>query len=258
MKTRLRIRKLAGSLGCIVVFLHGLQTAHAVSVEAATKPAAGSILAGPITNPANGHGYYLLSPTDWNAAEALAVTLGGHLATINDAEENAWVLATFGSYDETLWIGLNDRAVENAFGWVNGETTGYRNWETGEPNNGGGYFPNEDAAVIVGPTYAHPGTWYDGPEEQINAAVVELSVAPSPAATGKPAGICPSLIFQPDGSIRVRFTGNVGITYTVEASSNLVDWKTVGTYTPDANGNCEFVEMGSAGLPCRFYRIVSH
>ena len=40
------------------------------------------IIVGPITNPANGHDYYLLTPDTWNAAEAEAESLGGTLAII--------------------------------------------------------------------------------------------------------------------------------------------------------------------------------
>jgi hypothetical protein len=43
------------------------------------------ILAGPFVNPANGHSYYLLSQNTWSNAEAEAVSLGGHLATIRNA-----------------------------------------------------------------------------------------------------------------------------------------------------------------------------
>src|SRR5262249_40507834 len=46
-----------------------------------------STLAGPIRNPATGHDYYLLTESSWTDAEAQAVALGGHLVTINNAEE---------------------------------------------------------------------------------------------------------------------------------------------------------------------------
>jgi hypothetical protein len=44
----------------------------------------------------NGHVYYLLNRTNtWQEAENGALSLGGHLVTINDSEENDWILATF-------------------------------------------------------------------------------------------------------------------------------------------------------------------
>src|SRR6266540_3283763 len=99
------------------------------------------VLTGPITNAANGHWYFLLAPENWPSAEAEAVDLGGHLATIDDANENAWVtnaFSNFGGVARGLWIGLNDSDQENVWVWVSGEPASYRNWAPGEPNSGGG------------------------------------------------------------------------------------------------------------------------
>src|SRR5262245_15873991 len=115
-----------------------------------------SVLAGPIQNPANGHQYYLLKPSTWTAAEAEAVSLGGHLATINDAAENDWVYNTFipltgtitPSFRPALWIGLTDAAVEGSFVWVNGEPVAYTNWAPPEEPSG---FPGEDYVHMIDP-----------------------------------------------------------------------------------------------------------
>ena len=48
------------------------------------------VLAGPITNPANGHIYYLLAKTNWVWSEQQAKSMGGHLATIDDAAEQCF------------------------------------------------------------------------------------------------------------------------------------------------------------------------
>ncbi|HTF89194.1 MAG TPA: C-type lectin domain-containing protein [Planctomycetota bacterium] len=93
------------------------------------------------TNPANGHVYDLLEYSTWSAAEARAVSLGGHLATVNDQAEHDWINATFHNFqsvDIDLWIGINDAAVEGTFVWASGDPVGYTNWDTGEPNNGAG------------------------------------------------------------------------------------------------------------------------
>jgi|ERR1035437_6957462 hypothetical protein len=106
----------------------------ALALLALTAPRThAAIIAGPLTNAANNHIYYLLSTNTWTKAEAEAVTSGGHLVTINDAAEQAWVYSTFGSNE--VWIGLTDRDVEGTFQWVSGETSTYRNWDPGEPNN---------------------------------------------------------------------------------------------------------------------------
>ena len=111
------------------------------------------ILAGPVTNAVNGHVYYLLTPSTWTAAEAEALSLGGHLATINNGAEDAWVYDTFASYGNVpraLWIGLTDRDTEGAFHWVSDEPVTYSNWSVGEPNDGGG-LGTQDFAHIYPP-----------------------------------------------------------------------------------------------------------
>lgn len=101
-------------------------------------------------NPANNHGYYLLTQSSWEAAEAAAVQLGGHLVTINNANEDNWVYQTYGSFGgvpRSLWIGLNDAAAEGVYVWTSGESTTYTHWAFGEPNN----LNNEDYIHIFEP-----------------------------------------------------------------------------------------------------------
>lgn len=108
---------------------------------ALARTAGAAVGAGPIVNPANGHAYYLLTPTSWADAEAEAQTLGGHLVAIGDADENAWVWETFAEIaGGPFWIGLSDAAQEGVFTWTNGEPFSYSSWwvEGGEPNNAGG------------------------------------------------------------------------------------------------------------------------
>jgi hypothetical protein len=137
------------------------------------------VLAGPITNPANSHLYYLLSPTNWSGAEAVGRSLGGHLVTINDAEENAWIISAFSNLTTQtsfgLWIGLNDAAEEGNFVWADGDPAGYRNWLAGEPNSGGGYYPDEDQIVMRPYGVTSPGQWMDAPGTQTHFAVIEAA-----------------------------------------------------------------------------------
>jgi hypothetical protein len=176
MKQSLLSASRLGSLACLLVL-------HLCTVTASRA----SILAGPITNAANGHIYYLLSPTNWPSAESEAVRLDGHLVTINDVAENTWVFNTFGSFGgvaRSLWIGLNDTVQEGNWVWVGGEASAYRKWAPGEPNNGGGYYPNEDQAVMRGPALDYSDSWNDAPGDQAHAAVVEVVIAAPPTNTG--------------------------------------------------------------------------
>jgi hypothetical protein len=141
---------------------------------ASVAVASAGILAGPIVNPANGHLYYLLTSDTWTNSEAEAVSLGGHLVTINDAAENQWVVdnfSTYGGVDRPLWIGLTDRDQEGTFVWTSGEPFTYSNWNlaSGEPNNSGGSGYEEDFAYIIqnnsGNPSVFPTFWNDVPND---------------------------------------------------------------------------------------------
>lgn len=95
-----------------------------------------------------GHRYRLTETMPWPEAESLAVTIGGHLVTINDDAENQWLadtllpLAPEGYYGRTFWIGLYQLpgSDEPADGWVwiSGEPVTYLNWNPNEPSDGYG------------------------------------------------------------------------------------------------------------------------
>ena len=112
-----------------------MKTLLSVLIFGLSMSARAGILAGPITNPANGHAYYLLSENTWSNAEAEAVSLGGHLATIRNAAEDRWVYSTFCTYGGALWIGLTDRQKAFQFTWTSGEPVSYTTWGGGQPDN---------------------------------------------------------------------------------------------------------------------------
>ncbi len=127
--------------------------------------ASAATILGPVVNPANGHQYYLLDDATWQGGEAESVTLGGHLTTINDANEQNWVFTTFGTVgqvDRSLWIGYHEVATEGNYVWVNGEPNGYTNWAPGEPNNNGGIGEAFVHMIRTGNGFgATPGKWND-------------------------------------------------------------------------------------------------
>jgi hypothetical protein len=137
-----------------------------------------SVVAGPFTNPANGHAYYLLSVNTWAASEAEAVSLGGHLVTINDAAESAWIRCNVATADglnaDDAWIGLNDIAEEGNYVWVSGETSTFINWGAGEPNDAGGI---EDVAQ-----FRTDGRWNDNSDAPFRLfySIAEVPGGPPP------------------------------------------------------------------------------
>ena len=105
-----------------------------------------------------GHIYFLSNPAlgkNWTDAESQAVAAGGHLVSINDANENQWLVDKFGT-EEGFWIGLTDAGSENNFKWVSGEAVTYTNWAPGEPNE----FGDEDYGEI-NPAFSPDGHWND-------------------------------------------------------------------------------------------------
>ena len=74
----------------------------------------------------------------WTNAEDLAVELGGNLVTINDANEQQFLVDSLINANTLYWIGLNDVQSEGNFVWSSGEAVSYTNWYSGEPSNSGG------------------------------------------------------------------------------------------------------------------------
>jgi len=57
-------------------------------------------------------------------------------------------------------------------------------------------------------------------------------------------------------SRRVIGTGDAGLTYTVQATSDLVTWQVIGTATADANRVLVFEDADAGSFTARFYRAV--
>jgi hypothetical protein len=197
-------------------------------------PVGPAILAGPVTNAANGSVYFLLANSTWTEAQAKAVQLGGHLVTVNDAGENAWLVDTFcnfGGQPRSLWIGFNDAAQEGTWVWVSGQPVGFTNWRPGEPNDGNG--SGENYAYIYGPIAGQPGLlgrWNDGPntaflldEPPLHGVVEIASTNPPPPPPPPPASGAPVIAdFQP----RVGKTGDLveihGANFSPTLENNIV------------------------------------
>jgi len=152
-------------------------------------------VAGPVFNPATGHYYTLLSPGSWTDSEAAAIAfLGGHLVTINDAAEQAFVQGTIGALANAqgcpsgpnicnLWTGLRSStapvgsAVEANYSWVSGEAKTYTNWLAGEPSgdNPGGYVT---MAAGSAPAYGWNDIINTGNPNRLDRGVVETAPEP--------------------------------------------------------------------------------
>ncbi|MFT3685735.1 MAG: lectin-like protein [Phycisphaerales bacterium] len=143
-------------------------------------------IAGPIVNEANGHTYYLLESGSWTAAEARAVEMGGHLATIRNIDEHSFVFFNVMQFDgpnfRRGWIGLNDFGrAEGDYVWTSGEPVDFTYWGSGEPNHANG---TEFYAQI--PWFA-AGAWNDNsdlPGDDATYGIVEIIPNNPPACPG--------------------------------------------------------------------------
>jgi hypothetical protein len=192
----------------------------------------GKVIAGPITNAVNGHAYLLLGSTTWKASEAEAISLGGHLATIRNQDEENWVVARFGAFggqQRLLWIGLTDTAKKFHFSWSSGESSSYTAWAQGEPNNVGG---GEDFVAIYYPNHSQRGRWNDWSdrtEDPIGLpmnGVVEITFPTlhnDRIAAAQPAAIAinPALVITNEcGAIKLQWPISAS-NYLLEATTNL-------------------------------------
>ena len=113
------------------------------------------------TDPATGHCYVSFDDEQLTFADAqlACVTLGGHLASITSAPEQALV-ASVQNTAQNPWIGLTDALVEGSFGWITGEPLGFTAWEPGQPDGG-----DPEDCVNLFSTAVSPsgtaGTWND-------------------------------------------------------------------------------------------------
>jgi hypothetical protein len=135
----------------------------------------------------NNHYYALTpSPTNWVAAQQLAVSWGGTLAAITSSNEQNFINATFltGAFEHLpLWIGLSSSPAKGMFSgklgpmqvqigiptinfrWVTGEPFAYSNWKGGEPSDTP---PGENYVAINwaysdAPPRGLKGDWNDTP-----------------------------------------------------------------------------------------------
>jgi Lectin C-type domain len=237
----------------------------------AAQTARGDILSGPLTNSANGHIYYLLTTNTWTGAEAEAVSLGGHLVAINDANENHWVCTNFLMFagaPRGLWIGLFQPpgSPEPAGGWIwsSGEPVTFTNWVTGEPNNNTARGPQNWAMIwpYTATNNAAPyrdEAWNDTwnlPDTATGAArntyglhgVVEIAQPPSGTPTN-------SLIHT---AVEIAWPSQAGEYYQVQWSGEVapVTWLDLSGLVRGNGATNSFYDSTRASQK-RFYRVLT-
>uniref|UniRef100_A0A8D0BQY3 C-type lectin domain-containing protein n=1 Tax=Salvator merianae TaxID=96440 RepID=A0A8D0BQY3_SALMN len=89
---------------------------------------------------------------DYDAARNSCSHMGATLASPRNAEENSALQQIVIWHNRKAVLGINDKATENRFEYLDGQVIEYTNWAPGEPNN----IDNEDCVEM------HPdGKWHD-------------------------------------------------------------------------------------------------
>jgi hypothetical protein len=110
-----------------------------------------------------GHSYFLTASGDWNAAEAEAVSHGGHLAAVGSQAEQDFLTSYFCTPKVPFWIGASDIGHRGTYAWSSGEPMSFTAWSPGEPNDWTG---DEDYAAMnwhFAEGNGMRGLWNDAP-----------------------------------------------------------------------------------------------
>lgn len=108
-----------------------------------------------------GHTYALTAtPGTWLEVQGEAESHGGDLVTINDSDENAWLLSTF-AQNSVPWIGFyqppGTAEPDQGWEWVSGQPVTFVNWWGGQPNE---HMEGDDYALMN--SDATDGVWFNG------------------------------------------------------------------------------------------------
>jgi cysteine-rich repeat protein len=85
-----------------------------------------------VASPRNHHLYRgVVGPATWTQARDVCAAEGGHLVTLADRDEHAWVTTQFQGF---LWVGAQIDERSGTFRWVGGEPLGYADFAPDEPD----------------------------------------------------------------------------------------------------------------------------
>ena len=163
-----------------------------MAICVAASAASALTLDGATTLTVGTHTYQRINEfSTWTDAEAFAVSVGGHLVTIDDAAENALIYAQVaGAWgNEDYWIGLTaptgDVTDQANYVWASGSSSSFRAWRSGQPD--GSVDPvNGDRYVVI--NFAANGAFWDNypnagfPDGQTRGIVEFVASVPEPPA----------------------------------------------------------------------------
>ncbi|XP_028664633.1 lectin-like [Erpetoichthys calabaricus] len=94
----------------------------------------------------------------WSDAETFCFNLGGHLASVHNADDNKFITNFIKRKDmsgPTIWLGASNYQQISLWLWTDGSKWDFTNWNTGEPNN------SNNVERCLHFNYAVEGGWND-------------------------------------------------------------------------------------------------
>ncbi len=64
-----------------------------------------------------------------------------------------------------------------------------------------------------------------------------------------------SVLAESNGRVRIHATGSAGISFSIEASEDLIERREIGTVAATDQGAIEFVDAAAPSLSQRYYRL---
>ena len=133
---RRSIQLLTASLACMVL-MAGCPQGDPNDTGDPNDPNETGNLNGWVQFAGTGNYYKLTTYTEQPNALAEATAAGGYLAIVDNATENAWLVATFAGETNTergLWLGLT--YIDEAWVWPDDTSPAYTNWAENQPVTG--------------------------------------------------------------------------------------------------------------------------
>ncbi len=115
--------------------------------------------------------YYVTNySATYQEAKEIAEANGGQLVTINNEEENQFLVDRLGD-NGSVWIGLSRLGNSNNFSWLSGTPLDYTKWQPGEPNS--------SASEAGTRLKLSNGLWTDRPVNNRFRFVIEFTCVPN-------------------------------------------------------------------------------
>ena len=138
--------------------------------------------------------YKIVNASTWDIAEANSIALGGHLVTINDADENAFIRQILEDNNKvSSWIGYKYDSTSDSWSWQDGSSSTYTNWDSvySQPDisvnstYGLEYYGSLITGISSHPYYSswggNGGTWHDtfnsGNDFSLSVGIAEVPLS---------------------------------------------------------------------------------